>query len=319
MNEPSVDMSATTSRAVLLESFGGPEALTIREVPAPQAGPGQIRVRVTAAGLNPMDWFMTSDAQTAARFGLSLPCGFGTDYAGVVDQVGAGVSGFTLGDRVFGGALSRAVADHVVVDVAGTIAVGGEAHRTPDGVDDRTAATLAIAGCTASAALAVVNPRADDTVLIGGAGGGVGVFTVPLARLAGARVIGTGSAGSAEALRALGAEPVAYGDGLVDRVRALAPAGVTAAIDLHGTETAHAARELGVPDDRITTIAAQIDGITPANGANAAPGAVDEIAGLVAAGRLRVPIAARFPVTQIRAAVALQAGRHVHGKVVVEL
>jgi NADPH:quinone reductase-like Zn-dependent oxidoreductase len=319
MTEPTVTTSATTSRAVQFGSFGGPDALDVREVPVPQAGPGQLRVRVTAAGLNPMDWFMTSDAQTAARFGLSLPCGFGTDYAGVVDDIGDGVSTFAIGDRVFGGALSRAVADHVVVDEAGTIAAGGQAHHTPDGVDDRTAATLTIAGCTAAAAVAVVTPGPGDTVLIGGAGGGVGVFAVQLALLAGARVIGTGSATSADALRALGAEPVTYGDGLLDRVRALAPAGITAAMDLHGTDTAQAARELGVPDERITTIATQIEGITPANGANAAPGALENIADLVAAGRLRVPITARYRLQQIRAAVELQAGRHVHGKVVIDL
>ncbi|GAA0953522.1 NADP-dependent oxidoreductase [Kribbella koreensis] len=310
---------ASMSRAVQFESFGGPEALIIREVPVPQAGAGRIRVRVTAAGLNPMDWFMTSDAETAARFGLSLPCGFGTDYAGVVDQVGDGVSEFAVGDRVFGGALSRAVADYVVVDEVGAIAQGGEAIHTPDGVDDRTAATLAIAGRTAAAALAVINPGPGDTVLIGGAGGGVGVFAVQLARLAGARVIGTGSATSADALRALGAEPVAYGDGLVDRVRALVPQGITAAMDLHGTDTVQAARELGVPDERITTIAAQIDGITPANGANTTRAAVEEIAELVAAGQLRVPIAKSFPVEQIRAAVGLQAERHVAGKVTIDL
>jgi NADPH:quinone reductase-like Zn-dependent oxidoreductase len=319
MAEPSVNTPTTTSRAVRLESFGGPEVLNLREVPAPQAGPGQIRVRVTAAGLNPMDWIMTADAETAKRFGLSLPCGFGTDYAGVVDQVGDGVTGFAAGDRVFGGAISRAIADYVVVEATGTIRAAGDAHHTPDGVDDRTAAVLTIGGCTAAAALAIVNPGPGDTVLIGGAGGGVGVFAVQLARRAGARVIGTGAATSADALRALGAEPVTYGDGLVDRVRALAPGGVTAALDLIGTETALAARALGVPDERITTIAAQIDGITPANGANAAPGAIEEIARLVAAGQIRVPIAASFPVEQIRAAVELQAGRHVHGKVVIDL
>jgi NADPH:quinone reductase-like Zn-dependent oxidoreductase len=319
MHEPGVSTSAATGRAVRLESFGGPEVLNLREVPAPQAGPGQIRVRVTAAGLNPMDWFMTSDADTAARFGLSLPCGFGTDYAGFADQAGDGVTEFAAGDSVFGGALSRAVADYVVIDAAGTIAAGGDAHHTPDGVDDRTAATLAIAGCTAAAALAVVNPGPGDTLLVGGAGGGVGVFTVQLARLTGARVIGTGSATSADALRALGAEPVAYGDGLAGRLRALAPGGVTAAIDLYGTDTAQVARELGVPDGRITTIAAQIDGITSANGANATLGAIEEIARLVAAGQLRVPIAAAFPVEQIRAAVELQASRHVHGKIVIDL
>ncbi len=318
MQESSAAASATRSRAVQFESFGGPELLKVNDVPAPQAGAGQIRVRVTAAGLNPMDWFMTSDADTAARFGLSLPCGFGTDYAGVVDQVGEGISGFAVGDRVFGGAMSRAVADYVVVEEAGTIAMGGSAHHTPDGLDDRTAAVLTIAGCTAAAALAVVDPGPGDALLVGGAGGGVGVFAVQLGGLAGARVIGTGSASSADALRALGAEPVTYGDGLVDRVRALAPEGVTAAIDLFGTDTVQAARDLGVPNARITTIAAQVDGITPANGANAAPGAIEEIARLVAEGRLRVPIAASFPVDQIRHAVELQSGRHMHGKVVID-
>src|ERR1700685_3392019 len=158
MQQPSVNTPAATSRAVQLESFGGPELLNLRELPAPQAGSGQIRVRVTAAGLNPMDWFMTSDAQTATRFGLSLPSGFGTDYAGGVDQAGDGVTEFSARDRVVGGALSRAVADYVVIDVAGTIAAGGDAHHTPDGVDDRTAATPAVAGRTAAAALAVVRP-----------------------------------------------------------------------------------------------------------------------------------------------------------------
>ncbi|GAB2516233.1 NADP-dependent oxidoreductase [Nocardia heshunensis] len=310
--------SENRSRAVQLDSFGGSDVLNVREVPIPEAGPGQLRVRVSAAGLNPMDWVITADADTAGRFGLRLPVGFGTDYAGLVDQVGAGVSGFALGDRVFGGALSRAVADYVVIDASSATAAD-EAHHTPEGVDDRTAATLTIAGRTASAALAVVDPGPGDTVLIGGAGGGVGVFAVQLARLAGARVIGTGSAASADYLRDLGAEPVAYGDGLEERVRDLAPDGITAAIDLFGTETVHAARALGVADARITTIATQIDGITPANGANAAPGALEELADLVAGGRLRVPIAANFPIEQIRAAVELQAGRRVKGKVVVDL
>ena len=132
-------------------------------------------------------------------------------------------------------------------------------------------------------------------------------------------MIGTGSATSVDFLRNLGAEPVAYGAALADRVRALAPGGITAAIDLYGTETAHAARALGVPDSRITTIAAQVDGITPSNGANAPPGALEKLAGLIASGQLRVPIAASFPVEQIRKAVELQAGRHVKGKVVIDL
>jgi len=314
-----------SGRAVqFVTSFGGPEALQLRDVPVPPVGAGQVRVRVTAAGLNPMDWFMTSDPEAAARFGLSLPCGFGNDYAGVVDAVGDGGraadgSRLEVGDRVFGAAFSRSVADYVVVDAPGHIGKGGDVHRTPDGLTDRVAATLSIAGCTASAALAVINPGPSDTLLIGGAGGGVGVFAVQLARLAGARVIGTGSATSADALRALGAEPITYGDGLADRLRQLARDGVTAAMDLHGTDTIAVARELGVPDARMTAIAAVVEGITPANGANAVPEAIEDIARLAAEDRIRVPIAATFPVDQVRAAVNLQAGRHVHGKVVIDL
>ncbi|MFB8281605.1 NADP-dependent oxidoreductase [Nocardia colli] len=318
MQEHDGGLRAGASRAVRLESFGGPEVLTVQDVPEPQAGDGQIRVRVTAAGLNPMDWVMTADAATAARFGLSLPAGFGTDYAGVVDQVGAGASGYAVGDRVFGAALSRAVADFVVVAADGNIA-SGVAHHTPDEVDDRTAATLSIAGSTAAAALDVLDLGPQDTVLVGGAGGGVGVFAVQLARIAGARVIGTGSPSNAEYLRSLGAEPVAYGDGLTARVRAIDAGPVTAALDLHGTDTVHVARELGVPDSRICTIATVIDGVPAANGANAGPEALEHIAHLVAAGRLRVPIAATFPIEDIRAAVELQAARHVSGKVVIDL
>ena len=307
----------TTGRAVLLETFGGPENLVVKDVPAPQAGTGQIRVNVTAAGLNPMDWIMTSDAQTASRFGLTLPCGYGTDYAGVVDQIGEGVTRYAVGDHVYGTALSRAFADYVIVDADGNITTG-VAHHTPNGLDDRTAATIAIAGSTAVAALEALNLGPNDTVLVGGAGGGVGVFAVQLARAVGARVIGTGSPASAEYIASLGAEPVAYGDGLADRVRALGGREVTAALDLHGTDTVAVARELGVPDARICTIAAVVDGVRAANGATTSAESLQDVARLVADGVVRIPIAAAFPVEEVRAAVELQAGRHVRGKVVVE-
>jgi NADPH:quinone reductase-like Zn-dependent oxidoreductase len=305
------------SRAVMMDSFGGPEQLALREVAEPHAGPGQLRVHVTAAGLNPMDWIMTANDEAGARFGLSLPTGFGTDYAGVVDEVGDGVTGFRVGDRVFGCALSRSVADYVLVVPSGN--VGDGAHHTPEGVDDKTAATLDIAARTASAALAAIDPGDGDTVLIGGAAGGVGVFAIQLARLAGAKVIGTASESSFEYLRSLGAEPVRYGEGLAERVRATAPGGITAATDLYGTEAVDAARELGVPDDRISTIAARVDGVTAVSGAQAAPGTLEHVAELVATGQLVVPIAATYPVEQIREAVEFQAGRHAHGKVVVTL
>ncbi len=165
----------------------------------------------------------------------------------------------------------------------------------------------------------MVDPGPDDTVLIGGAAGGVGVFAVQLARIAGARVIGTGSATSVDFLRDLGAEPVAYGDGLADRVRPSLPAVSPPPSTCTGRRQCTSHGNSASRTRRICTIAAQVDGVSAANGANAAPGALDEIARLVAAGRLRVPIAASFPVEQIRRAAELQAGRHVHGKVVIDL
>ena len=305
------------SRAVIFEKFGGPEVLEVREVPEPHAGPGEVRVRVTAAGLNPMDWGIAARPEAAARFGITLPSGFGCDLAGVIDEVGEGVTGFAVGDRVYGGALGKAVAEFVVVQAA-----AGSLWHTPEGISDAVAGTLGVAGLTAVAALAAIGVRSGDTVLVGGAAGGVGVFVVQLAVLAGAKVVGTASPGSFDALRKLGAEPVAYGPGLAERVQALAPGGLTAATDLFGTETAEAALALGVAPERISTIAAGPNppgGVRAAGGFDAAPDAIEQVTDAILAGRLTVPIAASFPIEQIREAVTLQAGRHVHGKVVVTL
>ena len=304
------------SRAVIYETFGGPEVLELRDVPEPHAGPGEVRVRVAAIGLNPMDWAIASRPEAAARFGITLPSGFGYDLAGVVDEIGDGAAGFAVGDRVYGGALGRAAADFVVLKASDAL------FHTPDGISDEVASTLPVAGASAAAALAAIGLRSGDTILIGGAAGGVGVFAVQLAKLAGATVIGTASDGTFEFLRQLGAEPVAYGPGLADRVRALAPGGVTAATDLFGTETAEAALALGVPPERISTIAAGPNppgGVRPTGGVEAGPDAPERITDAILAGQLTVPIAAILPVERIRDAVALQAGRHVHGKIVVTL
>ncbi|MCD9586685.1 NADP-dependent oxidoreductase [Streptomyces sp. 8ZJF_21] len=304
-------------RAVIYETFGGPEVLELREVPEPHAGPGEVRVRVTAAGLNPMDWSIASRPEAAARFGITVPSGFGSDLAGVIDEVGDGATGFVVGDRVYGGALGRAVADFVVVKPP----VDALWH-TPEGISDEVASTLPVAGLTAAAALAAIGLRSGDTVLVGGAAGGVGVFAVQLARLAGATVIGTASPGTFEFLRQLGAEPLAYGPGLANRVRALAPGGVTAATDLFGTETAEAALALGVAPERISTVAAGPNppgGVRATGAIDAATDVPEQITDAILAGKLTVPIAAAFPVEKIRDAVTLQAGRHVHGKVVVTL
>jgi NADPH:quinone reductase-like Zn-dependent oxidoreductase len=181
-------------------------------------------------------------------------------------------------------------------------------------------ASRASAWVTASAAaLSAIGLQSGDTVLIGGAAGGVGVFAVQLAKLAGARVIGTASKGTFEFLRQLGAEPVKYGPGLADRVRALVPDGVTAATDLFGTETAQAALALGIAPERISTIAAgptPPGGVRATGGADADPAEIQRITDAILAGKLTVPIAAIFPLEQTRDAVTLQADRHVHGKIV---
>jgi NADPH:quinone reductase-like Zn-dependent oxidoreductase len=305
------------SRAVIYERFGGPEVLELREVPEPHAGPGQIRIKVTAVGLNPMDPAIAAMPDLAARFNITLPSGFGYDFAGRVDEVGEGAKGFTLGERVYGGVMERAAADFVVMET-----VSARIFRTPEKLSDEVASTLPVAAATASAALAALNLSGTDTVLVGGAAGGVGVFVVQLARLAGATVIGTASEGSFPFVRDLGAEPVTYGPGLEDRVRACAPDGITAAIDLFGTETIDTAVALGVDPDRIVAIAA---GPNPAGGARAVfggeaqPDAIPQVAAAIVAKQVTVPIAARFPIEQIVDAAAVVAGRHVHGKIVVTL
>ncbi|WIY00698.1 NADP-dependent oxidoreductase [Amycolatopsis mongoliensis] len=302
------------SRAVVYEKFGGPEVLELREVPEPHAGPGEIRIRVAAAGLNPMDWGLASHPALAAQFGVTVPSGFGYDLAGVVDEVGEGATGFAVGQRVFGGVMARAAADYAVVAMpAETL------WPTPAGIPDEVAATLPVAGLTAAAALAAIGLTSGDTLLVGGAAGGVGVFAVQLAKLAGARVIGTAGESTFEFLRRLGASPVAYGPGLADRVRSLAP---TAATDLFGTETAEAALALGIPPERISTIAAgptPPGGVRATGGVDADPDAMERITDAILAGEIVVPIAGTFPVEKVREAVELQAGRHVHGKIVLTL
>ncbi len=138
------------SRAVIYETFGGPEVLELRDVPEPHAGPGEVRVRVAAAGLNPMDWGISSIPEAAAMFGVTVPSGFGYDFAGIIDETGAGADGFAVGDRVYGGAMGKAAADFLVMKTPAP--APGALFHTPDGISDEVAATLPVAGLTAAAA-----------------------------------------------------------------------------------------------------------------------------------------------------------------------
>ena len=249
------------SRAVIREKFGGPEVLELRDVREPHAGTGEVRVRVAAIGLNPMDSGIASMPELAAMFGVSVPSGFGYDFAGVIDETGPGVGGLAVGDRIFGGAMAKAAADFLVLKSPAS--PPDAVFHTPEGVSDEVASTLPVASLTAVAALSAIGLRSGDTVLIGGAAGGVGVFAVQLAKLAGARVLGTASVEHLRIPTTVGRRAGQYGPGLSDRVRALVPGGVTAATDLFGTETAEVALALGIPPERISTIAA---GPTPPGG-----------------------------------------------------
>lgn len=297
------------------QQIADPIVLEVIDRPEPHTGPGQVRVRVRAAGLNPVDWKIASTPAAAERYGIAAPTGFGHDFAGEIDEVGDGVVGFTIGDRVFGGARARAVAEHVLVTIDEE-----ELQRTPDGLSDEIAGSLSIAARTADAAVTTARVTGGDTVLIGGAAGGVGVLAVQLAVAQGAIVIGTASESNHDFLRELGAIPTTYGDGLTERVRELAPDGVDAAIDLQGTDTVDVALELGVAPGRIATIAAGPNppgGAISTGGIQAAPDALPRIAQALADGDLSLPIEATFPIQRIADAVALQRGGHVRGKVVV--
>lgn len=306
----------STQRIAWQTAAGGPEFLDVVEAPIPDPAPGEARVRVAAAGLNPVDWKIAASPQLAEAFGGAVPGGYGNDFSGVVDAVGDGGSGVAVGDRVYGGARGHAVAEYTVVPAASL-------HRAPERLSLADAATLQIAARTAAAAVDGLALTPDDTVLIGGAAGGVGLLAVQLARRAGATVVATASERNHDLLRELGAIPVTYGDGLAERVRAATDRPITAASDLQGTATVDAALELGVAPGRINTIAATPDslpaGVRHTGGLDAAPEALDDIATLIADGEVRVFVDGTYPLDEIRSAVARLQEGHVRGKLVIEV
>ncbi|GAB3617930.1 NADP-dependent oxidoreductase [Okibacterium endophyticum] len=302
------------SRAVVYERNGGPEVLRLVEREEQQAAPSEVRVKVVTAGLNPVDWKIFTGF--APHYKTELPAGAGNDFAGVIDQVGAEVTGWSVGDEVFGGARHRAVAEHIVVDP-------GTLHRKPDQLRWEQAGSLDIAGRTAAAVVASVGLTADDTVLISAAAGGVGVIVSQLAVRIGATAIGTASEANHEFLRSLGVIPVTYGGDLVERLRQAAPQPITAVLDQHGRDTLDAAIELRVSPDRVNTIAdkpyGSEHGFKIAGGNEAEPGDLDEIARLVADGELQLPIEAEYPIDKAREAYERLMAGHLRGKIVLRI
>jgi NADPH:quinone reductase-like Zn-dependent oxidoreductase len=310
-------------KAVRFEEYGGVDVLNVVDVPMPAPGPGQVLVAVRATGINPGE-AKIRDGLMHARWPAAFPSGQGSDLAGVIAQTGAGVTGFAVGENVIGYTDDRASqAEYALVEAQ---------HLTPkpDAVPWEVAGSLFVAGATAYAAVRAVAPVvsgtvaggtiAGDTVVVAGAAGGVGSIAVQLARLAGATVIGLAGAANQDWLAAHGVIPVVYGDGVADRIRHAAPT-VDAFIDTFGADYVQLALELGVSPARIDTIvnfgAVGEYGVkAEGNAAGASAAVLAELAGLIAAGQLEVPVAATFPLTDVRDAYRLLADGHVRGKIV---
>jgi NADPH:quinone reductase-like Zn-dependent oxidoreductase len=294
-------------RAIQFRSFGDPEVLELVEVPEPHAAANQIRVVVNAVGVNPVDWKFRQ-----GMMGGELPQGTGLEVAGVVDQVGDEITDVTAGDAVFGstrgGAADLAVLEHYA--------------PIPSSLDFAGAAGLTVAVETAARTLDLVGAGQGHTVLVNGAAGAVGIATVQLARERGALVIGTASPGNHDYLRSFGAEPTTYGEGLVARVRELAPDGVDRAIDAAGGGALPALVELAGGPEHVVTIAdyegAQSTGVQMTGGPDSPRAwyALKEIGALIDAGRFSLPVAQTFPLEQIAEAHRLSETGHVRGKLV---
>jgi NADPH:quinone reductase-like Zn-dependent oxidoreductase len=306
-------------RAVRYDQFGGIDVLRVDEVERPIPGDGQVLVRVKAAGINPSEAAIRTGA-VSTLFPSTFPSGQGSDLAGVIEEVGAGVGagvgGFSPGDEVIGFTQQRASQAELVLVEAGDLT------RKPEKVSWEVAGGLYVVGVTAWGAVHAVAPTRGETVVISGAAGGVGSLAVQLARRTGATVIGLASESNHEWLKSHGVIPVAYGDGVADRIRAAAPGGVDAFIDTHGGGYVELALALGVAADRIDTIAdfaaAAKYGVKTDGGTAAGPGdrVLAELAGLIADGYLEVPIANVYPLAQVREAYTELERRHTRGKIV---
>ncbi|MFI5757954.1 NADP-dependent oxidoreductase [Streptomyces sp. NPDC051569] len=301
-------------KAITFEEFGGPEVLHVKDMEEPHAGPGEVRVAVRAAGVNPMD-FKIRRGTMEQVFPTPLPAVPGLEFAGVVDEIGAGVTEVAVGDDVLGWSAGGAYARYALAD---TIV------RKPADLAWTEAAALPVAAETSERVLDLLALRNGETLLLHGAAGAVGSVAVQLAVARGATVIGTASPANHGYLRSLGAIPVAYGDGLVERVRAVAPQGIDAVFDVAGKGALPDSIELrGGTTDRIVTIAdagAAGLGVTFSGGGGspeAKRAALAEGVRLAADGTLRLRVAQAFPLADAAKAQAESERGHAAGKLVV--
>jgi len=305
------------TKAVRYDEFGGIDVLRIDEIDHPVPGNDQVLVQVKAAAINPGEAALRR-GEMRDIFPSAFPSGQGSDLAGVVAEVGAGVDEFSVGDEVIGFCETRASHAELVLVDANNLTL------KPEGVPWEVAGSLYIAGSTAWGAVQSVKLEKGETVVISGAAGGVGSFAAQLARRAGATVIGLASEANHAWLQSHGVIALAYGDGVADRIKAAAPHGVDAFIDAYGDGYVELALALGVAIERIDTLidfaAAAKYGVKSEPGPNGRAGVevLAEMAGLIAAGQLEVPIANVYPLTQVRQAYAELERRHTHGKIVLK-
>ncbi|MFI2189377.1 NADP-dependent oxidoreductase [Streptomyces sioyaensis] len=304
-------------RAIVYNEFGGIEVLGLAETDKPEPGPGGVRVKVVTVGVNPLD-HKRRYGWVEHFYPTTFPAVPGLEFAGVVDALGDGAGDeFAVGDEVFGWTRSGAYAE---------FALAGDIARKPAALSFEAAAALPVAGETAQRVLGQLGLKEGETLLLHGAAGAVGQVAVQLAVALGATVIGTASPVNHDFLRTLGATPVAYGAGLAERVRALAPQGVDAVFDAAGQGALPVSIALrGGTTDRVVTIAdhgAAEHGVlfsaggTPSEQVRAG---LAEHARLAVEGRLAVPVVKTFPLAEAAGAQELSETGHVRGKLVLRV
>lgn len=299
---------------IVFNQYGGPDVLEPVEMPDPVPGPGQLRIRVRAAGVQPFDC-ATRRGEFASYFPLEFPARLGNEVAGIVDRLGPGVTDAAEGDEVIAFMKMEGYADTVIV-------AADQVAAKPAAMPWEQAGVLSASGQTAHTALDELAVAAGDTVLIHAAAGGVGSFAVQIAHARGATVIGTASPGNHDYLRSLGATPVTYGAGLADRVRAAAPHGVDAALDAIGGEALDISVELLASTERIVTIAdwagAARLGVRRV-GTQRSASRLTELTRLYTDGLLAVSISKAFPLAEAPGAHREVETGHVRGKVLLSV
>ncbi|MGW1378798.1 NADP-dependent oxidoreductase [Streptomyces sp. NPDC002446] len=305
-------------KAILAKSYGGPEVLEYSDLPDPKVGPDSVLIRVRAAGVNPVDWKILA-GYLDPIMNVHFPLVPGWDVAGVVEAVGADATEYAIGDEVIGYVRKDEVQHGTFAELVA--APVRTLARKPAALSWQQAAGLPLAGLTAYQSIARVGTRAGETALVHAAAGGVGSLAVQILLAQGARVIGTAGEHNHDFLRSLGAEPVTYGDGLADRVRALAPEGVDVALDFVGAGAVDVSQELLKDRGRVASIA---DGGVTAKGGHMVwvrPNA-DDLAALGAladAGKLTVTVDAVFPLAETAEAFRRSMAGRTRGKLVLDV